>query len=80
MKCKRKYLRENFLVMKSMRNKCNSLCKKEKTQYFKKYTSKKSSNNKQFWNLFKPFLTNKTSLSNDSITAKDKNKFIDDEK
>ena len=66
--------------MKSMRNKCNSLCKKEKTQYFKKYTSKKSSNNKQFWNLFKPFLTNKTSLSNDSITAKDKNKFIDDEK
>ena len=82
---KHKYLkfpsRENFLHMKSMKNKCNSLCKKAKTQYFKKCTSKNSSMyNKQFWDLVKPFLRNKSSLSSDSITIKDKDRFINDEK
>ena len=51
-RCKHKYLkfpsRENFLAMKSMKNKYNSLCEKAKTQYLKKCTSKNSSNNKQF--------------------------------
>ena len=41
--------------MKSMKNKCKSLCKKAKTQYFKKRTSKNSSNNKNFWNLVNRF-------------------------
>ena len=71
---------ENFLAMKSMKNKCNSLCKKAKTQYFKKCMSKNSSNNKQFWNLVKPFLIHKSSFSCNSITVMDKDKFIDDEK
>ena len=67
--------------MKSMKNKYNSLCKKAKTQYFKKCTSKNSSMyNKQFWDLVKPFLRNKSSLSSDSITIKDKDRFINDEK
>ena len=81
-RCKHKYLkfppREKFLAMKSMKNKCNSLCKKAKTQYFKKYTSKIFSNNKQFWVLVKSFLTYESSLLSDSITIKDKNRFIDD--
>ena len=47
---------------------------------FSSYTSKNSSYNKQFWNLVKPFLTNKSPLSSDYITIKDKEKFIDDEK
>ena len=51
-RCKHKYLnfisRENFLAIKFMKNKCNSVCKKAKTQYFRKGTSKISSNNKQF--------------------------------
>ena len=80
---KHKYLkfppRENFLHMKSMKNKCNSLCKKAKTQYFITCTSKNSSN-KQFWDLVKPFLTNKSFLSSDSITIKVKDRFINDEK
>ena len=54
--------------------------KNAKTQYLKKCTSKNSSNNKQFWNLVKLLLTNKSSLSSDSITIRDKDKFIDDEK
>ena len=82
-RCKHKYLkfpsRENFLAMKSMKNKYNSLCEKATTQYFKKCASKNSSNNKQFWDLVKPFRTNKSSLSSDSITIKDKDRFIDDE-
>ena len=81
---KHKYLkfpsRENFLHMKSMKNKCNSLCKKAKTQYFIKCTSKNSSKNKQFWDLVKPFLTSKSFLSSDSIIIKDKDRFINDEK
>ena len=69
---KNKYLkypsRENFLNMKRMKNKCNSLCKKAKKAYFKESTKQGFSTNKQFWNLIKPFLTNKGSLSNDCIT------------
>ena len=75
-RCKHKYLkllpRENFLAMKSMKNKCNSLCKMAKTQYFKKCTSKISSNNKQFWVLVKSFLTCESSLLSDPITIKEK--------
>ena len=63
-----------------MKNKCNSLFKKAKPQYFKKCTSKNSSNNKEFWSLVKPFLTNKSPFSSDSITIKDNDKFINDEK
>ena len=50
--------------------------RKRQKQYFEKCTSKISSN-KQFWNLVQPFLTNKSSLSSDSMTIKDKDKFID---
>ena len=71
-------LKKNLLALKSMKNKCNSLCKKAKTQYFKKCARRNFSNNKQFWNLVKSFLTNKSSFSSDSITIKDKNEFIDD--
>ena len=30
------FKRENFLAIKSIKNKCKSLCNKAKTQYFKK--------------------------------------------
>ena len=41
---------------------------------------KNSSNTKQFWNLVKWFLKYKSSSLSDSITMKDKDKFINDEK
>ena len=53
--------------------------KRQRHNIFKKCTSKNSSNNKQFWDSVKPFLTNKSSLSSDSITINDKDRFIDDE-
>ena len=69
------FKRENFLAIKSIKNKCKSLCNKQKHNI-----SKKISNNKQFWNLVKPFLTNKSSFSSESIIIKNKEKFINDEK
>ena len=81
---KNKYLkfpsRENFLKMKKLKNQCNSLCKKAKRAYFKESTKEGTTTNKQFWNLVKPFLTNKGNFSNDFITIKDGNKFVSDEK
>ena len=53
---------------------------KGKNTIFKKCSSKNSSHNKQSWNVVKPFLTNRSSLSSDSTTIRDKDKFIDDEK
>ena len=64
--------RENVLALKSVKNKFNSICKRAKTQYFKKCTSKNSSNSKHCWNSIKPCLTNKSSFSSDSITIKEK--------
>ena len=72
--------RENFLPMKIMKNKLIHFVKRQKAQYFKKCTSKNFSNIKQFCNLLKPCLANKSSLLSDSITIKDKDKFIDDRK
>ena len=82
---KHKYIkypsRENFIAFKKMKNQCNSLCKKTKKQFFKNSCEKGITTNKEFWNLVKPFLTNKGSFSNDIITIKDeKGNFIDDEK
>ena len=62
-----------------MKNKSNSLCRKAKKQFFKKSCEKGLNTNKEFWNLVKPFLTNKGTFSNDFITIKDKDRFVDDE-
>ena len=61
-----------------MKNKCISLCRKAKKQFFKKSCEKGLNTNKEFWNLVKPFLTNKGTSSNDFITIKDKDRFVDD--
>ena len=53
---------------------------KAKKAYFKESTKQGFSTSKQFWNLIKPFLTNKGSLSNDCITIKDGDKFVNNEK
>ena len=77
---KNKYLkfpsRENFLNMKKVKNKCNSLCRKTKINYFKKCTENGISSYKKFWNFIKPFLTNKGTFSNDFITIKKGDGFI----
>ena len=73
-KIRNKYLkwpsRENFLDCKKIKNKCNSLVKKAKKQYFQKAGNVNSANSKSFWNAVKPFMTNKGTFSNDNIIIK----------
>ena len=78
-----KYLKypskENFVSMKKMKNICNSICKKSKTKYLKRITEKGISSNKQFRNFVKAFLTNKGCMSNDFISIRNGDTFIDKE-
>ena len=53
---------------------------KRQKQHFKKFISKSSSDNKAILELSLAFLTNKSSLSSDSIAIKGKDKFIKGEK
>ena len=59
--------RENFLAYKKIKNKCNNLLKKSKKKYFQENANEGSVSNKSFWNTFKPFISNKGTLSNDNI-------------
>ena len=53
--------------MKKMKNRCNSICRKFKIKYVKRSTEKGISSSKEFCNFVKPFLTNKSCMSNDFI-------------
>ena len=52
LRLRNKYLkypyRENFVNMKKMKNKCNSICRKSKIKYLKRSTEKGISSSKQF--------------------------------
>ena len=56
--------RENFLHYKKIKNKCNSLVRKSKKQYFQKIRNENSAQSKPFWNAVKPFMSNKNVVSN----------------
>ena len=57
-KVRNKYLkwpsRENFLKYKKIKNKCNSLFRKSKKEYFQNVSNANSSYSKSFWNVVKP--------------------------
>ena len=65
--------------MKMIKKKCKSLCKKAKKSYLKNCTEEGISSSKKFWSFIKPFLTNKGAISNDFISIKEGEKFIDNE-
>ena len=72
--------RENFVNMKKMKNKCNnSICRKSKINISKEVQKRRSLQIKQFWNFVKPFLTGKGCMSNDFISIRDGDAFIDKE-
>ena len=62
-----------------MKNKCNSICRKTKINYLKNNIEKGISSSKQFWNFFKPFLTNKGCMNNDFKSIRNGDAFIDKE-
>ena len=70
-KAKNKYLnwpsRENFISYKGTKNKCNSLTKEAKRDFFKEATKDGIMTSKKFSCTVKPFLINNGCISNDFI-------------
>ena len=84
-KLKNKYrsnlIEENKAIYKKQRNKyVSSLRRKAIKAYFNNVTKTGVQTNKDFWELVKPFLTNKGSLENAEIMLTDKDKIVDEEK
>ena len=78
--------RENILELKKAKRKnltkklCKNLTKKSKKQYFRSVSSKDMAANKQFWDIVKPFFSNKNLHSDYHISINDKyNKIVDNE-
>ena len=71
--------RKNFLELKKAKSLYKNLTKKAKKQYFKSVSSKDLATNKQFWNVVKPFFSNKTFDSDDHILINEKGKIVDNE-
>ena len=80
---KNKYWRdpstENELAFKKQRNLCVSIRRKSITNYLNKFTDKGLEANKLFWKFIKPFLTNKSTLTDCDITIVDGKKIISDD-
>ena len=51
---------ENRRLFQKQRNKCVSLLRKAKKEYFSSLIISKVINNKSFWTIVKPFVSNKT--------------------
>ena len=79
-KAKNKYLnwpsRENFISDKRNKNKCNSLTKKAKRDFFKEALKDGIMKNKYFWCTVKPFLTNNDCISNDFLGIENEGNLI----
>ena len=71
--------KENEALYKKQRNKCVSLRRKSIKKYFNDITNYGIATNKNFWNLIKPFLTNKGHLNHQDIMIFDGKKIITSE-
>ena len=70
---------QNERNYKKQRNKCVSLRKKAIKQHFKKATAKDLISNHEFWNLVKPFLSNKGGLFGDDISLVHNDQIVTDD-
>ena len=71
---------ENKNNYKKQRNKCVNLRKKAVKKYFKNIIESGIMENKLFWKTMKPFVTNKSGISNDNIMIVDNERLITDDK
>ena len=78
-KLNKKPTEENRIKYKKQRNKCVGVCKKAIKNYFHKVTNDGVMNNKRFWDTVKPFMTNKSGLTNHDIMLIHDNSMITDE-
>ena len=67
---------ENKILYKKQRNKCVNLRKKAIKIYFNNITKSGIIENKKFWQTIKPFITNKSGLSNNNIMLVEKDSLI----
>ena len=81
-KLKNKFNKErnhiNWCNYKRQRNRCLSILRKTKKEYFNSLNIKQVSDNKLFWKSVKPFFSDKTSNSS-KITLLEENNIISDE-
>ena len=71
--------KENELKFKKQRNRCVSLRRKAIKTHFKKATENGHMSNKGFWNLVKPFLSNKGGLAENDIMLVTDEKIVTNE-
>ena len=69
---------ENRCLFQKQRNKSVSLLRKAKKEYFSSLNINKVVDNKSFWKIVKPFVSNKT-ISSEKIILIDDNELITDE-
>ena len=70
---------ENKARFKKQRNKCVNLRKKAIKKHFKKVTESGIISNKNFWETVKPFISNKSGISNGDIVIVENDNLITDE-
>ena len=71
---------ENFVAYKKAKDKRNSLTRKAKRKIFKEATKSGVMPNRTFWRTVKPFLTNKSCMTNDCINIEKDGDIVRDEK
>ena len=71
---------DNKTQYKKQRNKCVNLRKKAIKTHFKNITDSGIIENKKFWQTIKPFITNKSGISNNSIMIIESDSLVTDDK
>ena len=71
--------KENEIAFKKQRNRCVALRKKAIKNHFKKVTSDGLKSNKAFWDLVKPFLSNKGGMAGNEISLVNGDRIVTDD-
>ena len=71
---------DNKIQYKKQRNKCVNLRKKAIKTYFKDIKDSGIVENKKFWQTIKPFITNKSGISNNNIMIIENDSLVTDDK
>ena len=71
---------ESKIAYKRQRNVCVTIGKKAVKSHFKTVACNGVTNNKEFWKIIKPFITNKGGLNNNEIILIENEKIISEEK
>ena len=71
--------RENFVAYRQAKRDCDRETDLAKSQYFERATANGTMNNKEFWKIMKPALTNKGIIGSDVIILEENGELISNE-